>query len=99
LGKRTDIPKTKHLLKPLPWNGTTQSVTVCPFTATDVDAPLLRYSVPANESNGLEIDSHLMIDKLTTVRRTNVIRHAGQLTAGQLVDVERLVMVFLGLAN
>jgi mRNA interferase MazF len=77
----------------------TDSVTVCPFTTTTVDAPLLRYSVSADASNGLEHDSRLMIDKLTTVRRSNVIRLAGQLSAAQLIEVERLVMVFLGLAD
>jgi mRNA interferase MazF len=40
-----------------------------------------------------------MIDKVTTVRRTNVIRHAGKLSSAQLIEVERLVMVFLGLAE
>lgn len=79
--------------------GGTESVTVCPFTTTAVDAPLLRYPVEADASNGLENDSHLMIDKVTTVRRTNVIRHAGQLSATQLIEAERLLMVFLGFAD
>jgi len=77
----------------------TESVTVCPFTTTPADAPLLRYPVSADASNGLEHDSRLMIDKVTTVRRTNVIRHAGKLSSAQLIEVERLVMVFLGLAE
>lgn len=40
-----------------------------------------------------------MVDKLTTVRRSNVSTRIGRLTAAQLVDLERLVMVFLGLAD
>jgi len=32
-------------------------------------------------------------------RRSHVIHGIGRLTAAQLVDVERLVMVFLGLAD
>lgn len=79
--------------------GGTESVTVCPFTTTAVDAPLLRYPVRADDSNGLEHDSQLMIDKVTTVRRANVIRRAGLLSATQLLEVERLLMVFLGLAD
>jgi mRNA interferase MazF len=79
--------------------GGTQSVTVCPFTSMAIDAPLLRYLVQADAANGLESDSHLMIDKVTTVRRTNVIRQAGQLSAKQLVETERLLLVFLGLAD
>ena len=39
------------------------------------------------------------VDKITTVRRSNVSHRIWRLTATQLVDVERLVMVFLGLAD
>jgi mRNA interferase MazF len=79
--------------------GGTQSVTVCPFTTTAIDAPLMRYLVHADASTGLESDSCLMIDKVTTVRRTNVIRQAGQLSGRQLVEAERLLLVFLGFAD
>jgi mRNA interferase MazF len=40
-----------------------------------------------------------MVDKIITLRRPQVTRHVGRLTATQLVDVERLMMVFLGLAQ
>lgn len=39
-----------------------------------------------------------MIDKITTVRRSNVQSRLGRLTAGQLVEVERALLVFLGIA-
>ncbi len=74
----------------------TDSVTVCPFTTTVVDAPLLRVAVPADEGNGLDKDSHLMVDKVTTVRRTNVQSIIGRLEATALVEFERRLLVFLG---
>ena len=40
-----------------------------------------------------------MIDKVTTVRRSHLIRLAGKLSPKQLVEVERLLLVFLGLAD
>jgi mRNA interferase MazF len=40
-----------------------------------------------------------MIDKLTTVRRSNVHTRMGRLTAKQLVEIERAMMAFLGLAR
>ncbi|WP_308465790.1 hypothetical protein [Rathayibacter soli] len=43
--------------------------------------------------------SFAMIDKLTTVRRTNIRTRVGKLTPAQLVDLERLVLVFLGFAG
>lgn len=57
----------------------TDSLTVCPFTSTEVEAPLLRVSVTADEENGLEQDSFLMVDKMTTVRRSNARTVVGRL--------------------
>ncbi|MDO5633802.1 MAG: type II toxin-antitoxin system PemK/MazF family toxin [Micrococcus sp.] len=74
----------------------TDSLTVCPFTSSAVDAPLLRVAVPANDTNGLEKDSFLMVDKLTTVRRTNVHTVMGRLDSTTLVECERRLLVFLG---
>ncbi len=74
----------------------TDSVTVCPFTTTEVDAPLLRIPVLANEGNGLGQDSYLMIDKITTVRRSNARTVLGRLEATTLVEFERRLLVFLG---
>ncbi len=74
----------------------TDSLTVCPFTSTDVDAPLLRMSVTADEKNGLDQDSFLMVDKMTTVRRSNARTVVGRLEAATLVEFERRLLVFLG---
>ena len=72
------------------------SVTVCPFTITVVDAPLLRVPVIANEANGLGQDSYLMVDKITTVRRSNARTVLGRLETSTLVEFERRLLVFLG---
>lgn len=74
----------------------TDSVTVCPFTSTDVDAPLLRVPVAADEDNGLDQDSFLMVDKITTVRRSNTHTVIGRLETTALVEFERRLLVFLG---
>lgn len=77
----------------------TASVTVAPLTTSLSDAPLLRVHLSADGISGLTHDSDIMIDKLTTVRRSNVQTRVGRLTASQLVEVERALMVFLGLAR
>lgn len=74
----------------------TDSLTVAPFTTTEVDAPLLRVLVRADEQNGLSQDSHVMVDKVTTVRRSNVHSVIGRLGSTTLVEVERRLLVFLG---
>jgi mRNA interferase MazF len=74
----------------------TDSLTVCPFTSTEVEAPLLRVRVTADEENGLDQDSYLMVDKMTTVRRSNARTVVGRLEATTLVEFERRLLVFLG---
>jgi mRNA interferase MazF len=77
----------------------TDSITVCPMTSTDVDAPLMRLAIFADATTGLDSASFAMVDKITTVRRSQVSQRIGRVSSTQLVDLERLVMVFLGLAD
>lgn len=77
----------------------TDAVTVLPLTTTLIDAPLLRIREYACALSGLERDSEVMVDKMTTVRRANATTRIGRLTAEELTDVERAVMAFLGLAR
>ena len=74
----------------------TDSVTVCPFTSAEVEAPLLRVPVSADEENDLDQDCFLMVDKITTVRRSNAHTVIGRLEATTLVEFERRLLVFLG---
>lgn len=79
----------------------TSSVIVAPMTSTLLDAPLMRIRIAGGSGrlSGLDHDRDVMIDKLTTVRRSNVRDRVGRLTAEQVVEVERAMMAFLGLAG
>jgi len=77
----------------------TASVTVCPFTTHAVDAPLLRLPVAPSPGNGLQVQSYLMVDKVTTVARRNVKTRVGQLAEDDMPRLNRSLMVFLGLAG
>lgn len=77
----------------------TDSITVMPLTSMLVDAPLLRVRIPRSDLAGIDRDSDVMVDKLTTVRRQNVAAKVGRLSAEQLAEVERAMMAFLGLAR
>ena len=77
----------------------TDAVTVAPLTSVLIDAPLLRVRVGQGALSGLDHDSDIMIDKLTTVRRSNVGTRVGGLSVEQMVEVERAIMAFLGLAR
>ena len=77
----------------------TDSITVCAFTTDPTDAPLFRVLIEPNERNGLDAPSRLMVDKITTVRRTRLGGLVGQLEAEDLVRVNQATLVFLGLAT
>ncbi|WP_457966115.1 type II toxin-antitoxin system PemK/MazF family toxin [Arthrobacter sp. D1-29] len=49
-----------------------ESVTLLPLTSQLANAPLLRLTVEPGQLTGLERVSQIMVDKLTTVRRTNL---------------------------
>jgi mRNA interferase MazF len=77
----------------------TASVTVCPFTTNPVDAPLVRIRIEPSDNNGLDRASSLMIDKITTVPRSGLGERLGRLRDDELVQLNRSLTVFLGLAS
>jgi len=75
------------------------TVTVLPVTSALIDAPLLRVTVQPNAENGLQKPSQVMIDKTMTVKRDKVGSAFGRISAEQLVEIERRLAVFLGIAR
>lgn len=75
------------------------SVTVLPLTSALVAAPLLRITVQPAVGNGLEKPSQVMVDKAITVKRDKVGLPFGRIDADALIEVERCLAVFLGIAK
>lgn len=80
-------------------NFDTDSVMLCPFTTDPVDAPLLRLLVEPSPSNGLDASSRLMVDKITTVRRSRLGTPLGRLDDADVLRLNRVMVVFLGIAT
>ena len=76
----------------------TASVTVCAFTTDPTDAPLFRLRVEPSTENGLRAVCRLMVDKVTTVRRTTMGYRVGCLDDRDMVRLNRALLVFLGIA-
>ena len=76
----------------------TDSVTVCAFTTDPTEAPLFRLLIKPNESNGLRAECRLMVDKVTTVRKTKLGVRVGQLADKDMRRLNRAVLVSLGIA-
>lgn len=75
------------------------TVTVLPVTSTLVAAPLLRITVHPSVENGLQKPSQVMVDKAMTVKRGKVGQAFGRIDADAMVEVERCLAVFLGIAK
>jgi len=74
----------------------TDSVTVCAFSTDATDAPLFRILVEPSELNGLDAQSRVMVDKITTVRRGRLGTRVGRLAHHDVVRVNQAVLIFLG---
>ena len=77
----------------------TLSITVCAFTSDPTEAPLLRVPVAPNSRNGLKTTSHLMVDKITTIRKDRLGNRVGRLDEEDVTRLNRAIMVFLSLAG
>jgi len=75
------------------------TVTVLPITSTLVTAPLLRITVQPDAANGLQKPSQVMIDKTMTVMRDKLGPAFGCIDADTLIEIERCLAVFLGIAK
>jgi len=76
----------------------TDSMTVCVFTTDATEAPLFRILIEPNERNGLDAPSRIMVDKITTVRKTRLGSRVGRLDEEDVVRLNQAVLVFLGFA-
>jgi mRNA interferase MazF len=75
------------------------TVTVLLVSSALVDAPLLRLTVQPDTANGLRRPSQIMIDKAMTIMRIKLGEAFGRLDGDAMVEVERRLAVFLGIAK
>jgi mRNA interferase MazF len=74
----------------------TLSVTVCGLTSDPAEVPLIRVRLNPSDTNGLSAVSHVLVDKITTVRRTRLGERIGHLDAAEMTELRQAVLVFLG---
>jgi mRNA interferase MazF len=76
----------------------TDSITICAFTTDPTDASLFRLPVRPTGTNGLRAACRLMVDKITSVPRAKMGSRIGRLGDGDIVRLNRAMLVFLGMA-
>lgn len=77
----------------------TATVTVLLVSGTLVDAPLIRIQIEPSPENGLRKSSQVMIDKIMTVNRVKVGKPFGHIDPDTMVQIDRALTLFLGLAR
>lgn len=75
------------------------SITILPVTSKIVDAPLIRLTLKPSKKNGLVKQSQVMVDKATTIPREKAGKHIGSLEMSAMLEIERCLAVFLGIAK
>ncbi|MHB1871332.1 MAG: type II toxin-antitoxin system PemK/MazF family toxin [Steroidobacteraceae bacterium] len=77
----------------------TATVTVLLASSTLDEPPLLRVTVQPNAENGLRRPSQVMVDKAMTAKDQNLGRTVGHVDYEALLEIERRLAVFLGIAT
>ncbi|MDA8350739.1 MAG: type II toxin-antitoxin system PemK/MazF family toxin [Pseudomonadota bacterium] len=77
----------------------TATVTVLLVSSSLVEAPLLRVTVHPDAQNGLRSQSQVMVDKAMTVKREKLGQVFGHIDSESLLEIERCLAVFLGVAK
>ena len=77
---------------------TRHSVVVVPLTSDlRPEAVLFRKHIKPSATNGLFVDSELMIDKISAIPRAKVGKRIGRLDAAELLELTAAIALFLGL--
>ena len=77
----------------------TDSITFCPITTTTAQIPLLRIPLQPNKTNGLAAPSSIMIDKITTAHRSKLGQRIGKVSTTEMLQLERGLLVYLGMTG
>lgn len=74
------------------------SITLCLITSELRDTPLFRLTVRPSPVNGLQTPFQIMVDKIVTVAREKIGEVIGQLEDDLMVEVNRALALWIGLA-
>jgi mRNA interferase MazF len=75
------------------------SVVVLPITSEIRETPLFRFTIEPTKKNGFSKTSQVMIDKVQSVAREKLRTRFGKVLDSELLEIERLLALFLGLSE
>jgi len=74
-------------------------VIVCPMTSELADAASIRVRIEPTPSNGLRVDSDVMVDRMAAAFARDLGRHVGQLEPADMTRIEFAAVNVLGLGK
>lgn len=95
-GRYTGTPRPALVVQADAFDAT-DSVVVCLITSEALDSPLLRIKL-SGAGTGLEGPSWVMVETLTAIARVQVGKLIGRADDATMLEVNRALAVFLGLA-
>jgi len=79
------------------FNGTHESVVVCPISSNITGLSLFRVALGASETTGLKMDSEVMVDKIGAANISRTRNRIGRLSRAQMSAVNTALRVRLEL--
>lgn len=77
----------------------TPSITICPLTATPLDAFPMRFAIAPSKRTGLQLESYAMVDKLSTIPKSKAGLCVGVLDSSDIAKLNTAIALFLGFAD
>jgi mRNA interferase MazF len=96
-GAYTSKPRPALVVQADAYNETHSSITLCPITSDNVDAPLFRVALPPGDRTGLQVPSQVMVDKVVSVPREAVGRVIGTCDLAEMEHVGAALRGWLAL--
>lgn len=76
-----------------------ESLTIIPISSVLIDAEPFRINILPNKANGLTKISQAMIDKITTINKSNIGKKIGILNVLQIQKIDEAVELWLELID
>jgi mRNA interferase MazF len=79
--------------------GISTSISVCGFTTDPAEAPAHRILIRPTDLNRLQVQSHIMVDKVTTIPAAKLGYRVGRLDGQDVLRLNRALLVHFGLTG
>lgn len=76
-----------------------RSITVCPLTTRGIGEAFFRVVVEPNQDNGLDHQSEIEVEKITTMRKSDLSKRIGTLSEADISALNRSLALCLGLTG